>query len=229
MHLVRLDGVDLPFPANSLTAINASSVLHEIYSYGDGIRAVHQCLAGIGRTLKHGCLFTFRDVYLPKTCSFDDRVTIHLTYPLFRKFFDFYQQVNTLLKDTLRAQSKRANSTLSLPAFVAADVLNHFLFFRKDCRRILEAQSVGENEVDDSLIGQYIQENPQLAQKLISLDAGEQYIYAPASELVAYLTEAGLSLEQQDFRTHQNHFEYQNQIGLTPLGGTKLRMVFRKK
>src|SRR3989304_8739494 len=62
--VVEGDVQSLPFDPEFFSAVNMSAVLHEVYSYGGGLRGVHQALRETSRVLMPGGIFCYRDPYV---------------------------------------------------------------------------------------------------------------------------------------------------------------------
>ncbi|RLV08508.1 hypothetical protein CTZ27_06845 [Streptomyces griseocarneus] len=54
--------------------VTASALMHEVYSYGDGYRGLHDMIRTIPAVLRPGGMFAYRDVYAVKAPSLHDRV-----------------------------------------------------------------------------------------------------------------------------------------------------------
>ena len=65
------DALEPPFSPESLSAINLSSILHEIISYGshseqaNRFSVTHELFSKLSKCLAHGGIFSYRDIYLP--------------------------------------------------------------------------------------------------------------------------------------------------------------------
>lgn len=51
------------FDPDSVDIVGASAVLHEVYSYSDGYRGLHDSMRSISKVIRPGGYFAFRDVY----------------------------------------------------------------------------------------------------------------------------------------------------------------------
>ena len=55
----------LPFKSEAFSAINASAVFHEIYSYSDGYESLNQTMKDVSRALAMGGILAYRDLAAP--------------------------------------------------------------------------------------------------------------------------------------------------------------------
>ncbi|MEK7524047.1 MAG: AAA family ATPase [Patescibacteria group bacterium] len=149
-----------PFSTGSISAINASSVVHECFTYGGGFPALNHFIEECGRTLSTDGVLIYRDpdgVELQKTSE------IELTTPFSRSFFLFF--IRKFLDKELTSHAKidlgydkeiaihLGDTTLTLDELFALnpdavqgqkltiraksglvkEVERHFMVFCKDC------------------------------------------------------------------------------------------------
>lgn len=229
LHRVGLEAQALPFKDKIFDAVNASSVLHEVYSYGGGFKGVEQCVSEAARILKPGGKFFLRDIHLQPDTPYADPVelNVHQT-PLFSLFIDQYAQRNRLYQHLrLSDLVERRNNLLRLPGFAAADLLNHFVYFRKDAGKVFTTLARLNGKFDSELV-RIAQREMGLVLALIDVEIHEQYIYAPLNTLLTLFESNGLFPEQVTHVQREKYFQYLTDQDLLPLAGNKLEITFTK-
>lgn len=86
----------LPFDSDSFSAVNISAVLHEVYSYGEGLNAVRDTMSEITRVLAPNGIACYRDPWAPDEDFMRESSQVYKspTWIMFLKQFlpDFVQQ-----------------------------------------------------------------------------------------------------------------------------------------
>lgn len=92
------------FPENSFDTIVCSSILHEVYSYGDpsngsySVSAVLDALLAFYKLLKPGGILIIRDGVMPT--DWNEQVTVHLKTSDSVKYFEMYKSQAPFYSDT---------------------------------------------------------------------------------------------------------------------------------
>lgn len=98
-HVVAGKAQKLPFGNETFSGINISAVLHEVYSYGGGLREVRKALREITRVLIPNGVVCYRDIFAPNRDFFghSDQLYLNPTWVAFLKHFlpDFLAQSAT--------------------------------------------------------------------------------------------------------------------------------------
>jgi ubiquinone/menaquinone biosynthesis C-methylase UbiE len=152
---IMAEANNLPLKANSISAINASAVLHEVSSYGVnhdrgpkfGIPAVKETLAEFKRVLLLGGMVACRDVL---ACDSDPYVLKTVRYypyswRMFAEFFlkDFIQSQPFLYQNS-RLEDRIFDDAyvLEAPIGLHRELQRHYLMFR-DYIRTVQAEEFG--------------------------------------------------------------------------------------
>lgn len=152
INSITADAAHLPFKNESLSAINASAILHEISSYGIkienkrnyGINAVKQSLLEIKRVLMPNGLLSYRDISPPLNNLFLEK-TVAYTQPSWKKFAkwfmpdflqtgpNFYKQNNINTADL-----PPDGLIITAPCGFHRELQRHYLMFRDYARNVMK-------------------------------------------------------------------------------------------
>lgn len=151
INAVATDIGSLPFKTESLSAVNASAVLHEVSSYGTrndgittiyGIDAVRQSLREIKRVLLPDGLLSYRDISAPLHNLFEEK---NVTY--YRRSWDAF--IRWFLPDFINSrfhpyesseiEMRKNNNGLTLkgPVGLHRELQRHYIMFRDYTRNIM--------------------------------------------------------------------------------------------
>jgi len=229
---VVCSGIALPFKNTSIEGINASALMHEVFTFAGGLNAVYECLSEISRVLLPGGWFLYRDIYLPQNIEFEELIEIHPKHSLFRMFLGVYCLHNNLFRRFLKQDGDlKPNVALRLPAFAAADLLNHYLYFRKvACAEFSNEKCLwwSANLSVDSFLSEEFCVHPRTLQRLVSYECPEQYIYLDSRLLKQYMELQGFIVRAEKWSYRSHYRNYLQSIGLPSLGGAKLLIQFQK-
>jgi len=161
------DAAALPFANESLSAVNASAVMHEVSSYGIsaghqeskehgafGLEAVRNALTEIHEVLLPRGLFAYRDVHCPDN-MFEEK-TIQYTprsWSSFAQwFFDGFESANARAFPTdsrpLMANGRDGSLKLTATKHLHRELQRHYIMFR-DYLRTQLAPQIGLDVVDE--------------------------------------------------------------------------------
>ncbi len=80
---VQADATKLPFKDNSISVVNLSSIVHEVFSYGGGEKAIDTMIGELARTVKPGGVVVYRD---PEGVELFESATAFLNCEMIRSF-----------------------------------------------------------------------------------------------------------------------------------------------
>lgn len=152
---VAADAGDLPFADGSVSAINASAIIHEISSYGTngysievdkrnllyGREAVLKTFGELNRVLVPGGIVAYRDVSAPLG-DFRRKKTVeyyHKSWQLFAEWFlQDFSNSNPHFYDGIQTELKKSENgfSLSAPVGVQREFQRHYLMLRDYLRNV---------------------------------------------------------------------------------------------
>jgi ubiquinone/menaquinone biosynthesis C-methylase UbiE len=146
------DGGVLPIKDNTISAINASAVFHEISSYGTfnlnegekiyGKETVKKVLVEANRVLVHDGILAYRDVLAPKegidkikTVEYAEKSWIYFC-KYFLEYFKKSQKTNIYKEDDISMREDARSLSIAAPAGVHREIQRHYITFRDYLRTI---------------------------------------------------------------------------------------------
>lgn len=165
---IAADALKLPFREQSLSAVNASAVFHEVSSYGPfgdsetagekvyGRKAVKQAFMEIHRTLMPSGLLSYRDLYCPEG-MFDVEVVTYsgAAWELFAKwFYPEFLEADTRAFPHDRQPSIESDGDLikiTATKHLHRELQRHYLMLR-DYLRTQLAQNIGLGDVREEWV-----------------------------------------------------------------------------
>jgi ubiquinone/menaquinone biosynthesis C-methylase UbiE len=150
MEAVASDAGNLPFADESISAVNASAVLHEISSYGTkskegvaiyGKEAVRQALLELNRVLLPEGIIAYRDVLAPVGDLNESKAVEYKgeSWELFAKWFlqDFVNSQPKIYKQSdIEIQKTGENFSVTAPAGLQREFQRHYLMLRDYLRTV---------------------------------------------------------------------------------------------
>lgn len=145
---VAADASQLPFAANSFSAINASAVMHEVSSYGIqkevgrelGLQAVESTLAEFARVLAPEGVLCYRDIYCPpgdeaKNVKYERESWRFFADKFLPRFLAAAADIDQRLLESAGVSNDAAARTVTGSPRLHREVQRHYLTFRDFMRR----------------------------------------------------------------------------------------------
>lgn len=164
---VVADAGMLPFQNKSLSAINASSIFHEIYTYGvnksknkviRGKGAVEKVLAEINRTLAPNGVLMYRDVACPENYSEIKKVNysrnswVEFIKKYLPRLTEALKGVDSKNVENIKSEEDNSGTTITSAIKIHREIQRHYLtfrdFFRKKMAKDMGAKVLSESWED---------------------------------------------------------------------------------
>jgi len=129
-----------PFKANSFDAVNASSVMHEVYSYGGNYEGLNNAIAEISRILKPGGNFIYREVY-PVDANLQTLVRQSFGLNSWKQFVKLFlpkymsSAPHPYQPQEIGLQEIDGKLEGTIPVGLARDIQRHYITFRDELWR----------------------------------------------------------------------------------------------
>lgn len=166
---VAADAMKLPFKENSLSAVNASAVFHEVSSYGSfggtletdtrkpyGREAVRQAFTEIQKALMSEGMLTYRDVYCPdgmfeeKTVTYSSKAWKHFAKWFYPEFLE--ANARAFPQDSQpKIEENDESMTLTASKHLHREMQRHYLMLR-DYLRTQLAGNIGLEVIKEEWI-----------------------------------------------------------------------------
>lgn len=152
--VVVADAGLLPFNNESLSAINASSIFHEIYTYGvnksknkviRGIGAVEQALEEINRTLAPNGVLMYRDIACPENCleiktvNYQRNSWVEFIRKYLPELVKSLKSVNANDVENYKIEENNIGATMISSVKMHREIQRHYITFRDFFRKKIAA------------------------------------------------------------------------------------------
>lgn len=202
----------LPFKSESFSAINASAVFHEIYSYSDGYESVNDTIKDISRALAMNGILAYRDLAAPvedlEKISVDEYKESSWIHFL-QKFLPYFLNKSRGAKDERYSRDKvvikqagelvhniadtdpNIELELEAPLGLIREIQRHFITFRSDFMKQYGLSEDTSPEVVNKKVGDFFDKivsgddvSSLFYDKWLNKEGSESYIYYNLPDLI---------------------------------------------
>lgn len=244
------DALEPPFNTESLSAVNLSSVLHEIISYGSNLEkenrfsVTQKLFSKLSKCLAHGGIFSYRDIYLPDNHN-EKKSAVYSGH--FSSFIFMFG--NQILQNTRKVfgtdlptiLNKKGSCEISGNIHYHRELQRHFVTFtdflctynNMTSLKATLLKKSGPDEIDSLFSRSFLHE--RLLDDWGKREGFETYTYASVGEIKEILNEVSkendfeLKVEQIMFPERVEYSNFLDQYTDFSIPDKKRMMLIRKK
>lgn len=219
----------LPFKDNFFDAINCSSLLHEVFTYGYkntiGLKAVKVALDEMMRVIKDDGVIIYRDVLAPSSRELVKRVYVGRSVCHFIDVFleKFISSPPLIYLDNLVVSRGLNYIEIYGDRFLHREIQKHYILCLENIGKKIYQDKINKNYTLDnynSILTKKIKENCKSTLRLINewllREGCEKYLYCRIDELVGLsVSGAGYCLASVTAKKNQTHIRSRYNIFLS--------------